>query len=241
MWLQNNQKNFYQGIKDGIPISLGYLAVAFTLGIAARNIGLSAFQATLMSLTNNTSAGEFAALGVMSAGASYLEMAVSQAIINLRYLLMSCSLSQKLDPAFLGIHRFLMGYTVTDEVFGISIGRPGKLNPYYSYGAIGIASLGWALGTCLGVVLGNALPARLTRALSVALYGMFLAVIIPPARDSRLLLGIVAVSMAASLLFARLPLLAGISSGMKIIILTVVIAGIAAVLFPVKEEDGHER
>lgn len=240
MSLQRNGSVFRKGFHDGIPIALGYVAVSFTLGIAARNAGLTAFQATVMSLLNNTSAGEFAALGIISAGAPYLEMAISQAVVNLRYLLMSCSLSQKLDPSFSMVHRFLMGYTITDEVFGISIGRPDKLNPFYSYGAIFIAALGWATGTCLGVILGNALPARVTRALSVALYGMFLAVIIPSARGDKILTGIVLVSMAASFLFAKLPLFSGISSGMQIIILTVLIAGAAAVLFPIKEEKTNE-
>lgn len=237
---QSNSAVFKRGLKDGIPIGLGYFAVAFTLGIAAKNAGLSALQATIMSLTNNTSAGEFAALGIMSAGAPYIEMAISQAIINLRYLLMSCSLSQKLDPSFSLLHRFLVGYGVTDEIFGVSIGIPGRLNPFYTYGAICVAAPGWALGTCLGVVMGSVLPDRAVRALSVALYGMFLAVVIPPARTSKILAGVVAGSMALSFLFNRLPYFHFISSGMKIIILTVVIAGAAAILFPIKEELSDE-
>lgn len=237
---QSNSAVFKRGLKDGIPIGLGYFAVAFTLGITAKNAGLSALQATIMSLTNNTSAGEFAALGIMSAGAPYIEMAISQAIINLRYLLMSCSLSQKLDPSFSLLHRFLVGYGVTDEIFGVSIGIPGRLNPFYTYGAICVAAPGWALGTCLGVVMGSVLPDRAVRALSVALYGMFLAVVIPPARTSKILAGVVAGSMALSFLFNRLPYFHFISSGMKIIILTVVIAGAAAILFPIKEELSDE-
>lgn len=239
--VQTNSACYRRGLKDGIPISLGYIAVAFTLGIAAKNSGMTAFQATLMSLTNNTSAGEFAALGIIGAASPYIEMAISQAIINLRYLLMSCSLSQKLDPSFPLIHRFLIGYGVTDEIFGVSIGQPGKLNPYYSYGVISMAAPGWALGTCLGVVMGGVLPARIVRALSVALYGMFLAVVIPPAKKSRILAGVVAASMAASFLFANIPFFSFISSGMKIIILTVIIAGIAAVLFPLKEHEANEE
>lgn len=237
---QANSFNFRNGLKDGIPIGLGYLAVSFTLGIAAKNAGLSALSATVMSLTNNTSAGEFAALGIMSAGSPYIEMAISQAIINLRYLLMSCALSQKLDPSFSLLHRFLVGYGVTDEIFGISVGRPGKLNPFYTYGAICLAAPGWALGTFLGVVMGGVLPVRIIRALSVALYGMFLAVVIPPTRTNKILAGVVASSMILSFLFARIPAFHFISSGMKIIILTIIIAGAFAVLFPIKEAPTDE-
>ena len=173
-----NLTNYREGLRDGIPIALGYLAVSFTLGIAARNLHIRALPATIMSLVNFTSAGEFAALGIISAGAPYLEMIISQAIINLRYLLMSCALSQKLAPDASLFHRFWTGFFITDEIFGVSSGRPGHLNPFYTYGTASIAIPGWALGTCLGVILGTALPDRITRALSVALYGMFLAVII---------------------------------------------------------------
>ena len=231
----NNLQNFREGLRDGIPIALGYLAVSFTLGIAARNFGIHAVPATIMSLTNFTSAGEFAALGIISMGAPYLELVLSQVIINLRYLLMSCALSQKFSSDTSLFHRFWTGFFITDEIFGISSSRPGRLNPFYTYGAASIAIPGWALGTCLGVILGTALPARITRALSVALYGMFLAIIIPPARENKVIAGLVIIAMLCSSLFSYLPFLAGISSGMKVIILTVLLSGAAAVLFPVKE------
>lgn len=231
----NNLQNFREGLRDGIPIALGYLAVSFTLGIAARNFGIHAVPATIMSLTNFTSAGEFAALGIISMGAPYLELVLSQVIINLRYLLMSCALSQKFSSDTSLFHRFWTGFFITDEIFGISSSRPGRLNPFYTYGAASIAIPGWALGTCLGVILGTALPARITRALSVALYGMFLAIIIPPARENKVIAGLVIIAMLCSSLFSYLPFLSGISSGMKVIILTVLLSGAAAVLFPVKE------
>lgn len=233
----SNPTWFRRGLKDGLPIALGYLAVSFSLGIAAKNAGMTAWQTTLMSLTNNTSAGEFAALSVIGAGAPYLEMAVTQLIINLRYLLMSAALSQKLDPGLPLIHRLLVGFEVTDEVFGVSIAVDGRLNPYYTYGMMCMAIPGWALGSCLGVVMGNALPARIVSALSLALYAMFLAIIVPPARKSRVLAGVILVAMAASLACSLLPVLRGISSGMRIIILTVVIAGAAAHFFPIKEDE----
>lgn len=234
---ESNPTWFRRGLKDGLPIALGYLAVSFSLGIAAKNAGMTAWQTTLMSLTNNTSAGEFAALSVIGAGAPYLEMAVTQLIINLRYLLMSAALSQKLDPGLPLIHRLLVGFEVTDEVFGVSIAVDGRLNPYYTYGMMCMAIPAWALGSCLGVMMGNALPARIVSALSLALYAMFLAIIVPPARKSHVLAGVILVAMAASLACSVLPVLRGISSGMRIIILTVFIAGAAAYFFPIKEDE----
>lgn len=230
---------YRRGLRDGVPIGLGYLAVSFTLGIAAKGSGLTVGQATWMSLLNNTSAGEFAALGLIAAGAPYLEMAFTQFVVNLRYLLMSCALSQKIAPETPVWQRLLMGYTVTDEVFGISAAVPDKLDPFYCFGAISVAAPGWALGTCLGILMGEALPSRVVSALSVALYGMFLAVILPPARKDRVIAGVVAVSMLFSALFTWSPMLSGISSGTRIIILTVLISGAAALWFPVQEENGN--
>lgn len=229
------------GVRDGMPIGLGYFAVAFTLGIAAKNAGFSPFQAMMESLLNNASAGEYAVFSLVAAGASYWEVAVMTLVTNARYLLMSCSLSQKLAPDTSLGHRMLLAFDVTDEIFGISIAVPGRLDPRYTYGAMSVAIPGWALGTFLGVVVGNALPPRLVSALSVGLYGMFLAIIVPPAKKDRVVLGLVAVSFIFSFAAERLPLLAGISAGTRTIILTVVIALAAAVLFPVRdEEEGGE-
>lgn len=232
---------YRDGVRDGMPIGLGYFAVAFTLGIAAKNAGFSPFQAMMESLLNNASAGEYAVFSLVAAGASYWEVAVMTLVANARYLLMSCSLSQKLAPDTSLGHRMLLAFDVTDEIFGISIAVPGRLDPRYTYGAMSVAIPGWALGTFLGVVVGNALPPRLVSALSVGLYGMFLAIIVPPAKKDRVVLGLVAVSFIFSFAAERLPLLAGISAGTRTIILTVVIALAAAVLFPVRdEEEGGE-
>ena len=206
----------------------------------ARGAGLDTWQAVAMSFTNLTSAGQFAALGIIQAGAPFVEMAVAQLIINLRYCLMSCSLSQKLESGIPSFHRFLMAYGVTDEIFGVSVCRPGMLSPFYNYGLICVAVPGWTLGTLLGAISGDLLPARLLSALNVALYGMFLAVVIPPAKGNRILTGVILASMALSFLFTRIPALDHISSGFKIIILTIMIAGAAAILFPVKEEPVNE-
>lgn len=239
--MKQKKKFFTYGLRDGVPIGLGYFAVAFTLGIAAKKIGLSGAQATAMSLTNLTSAGEFAALGIISAGASYGEMALTQLIINLRYCLMSCSLSQKIDPAAGIGHRLLVAFGVTDEIFGVSAGTKGRLSPFYSYGIMSVAVPGWTLGTLAGVVSGGMLPGRVLSALSVALYAMFIAVIIPPCRESRVVAGLICISMAASTAVTYLPVVKNISSGMRIILLTVVIAGAAALLFPIKEEKEEEE
>ena len=232
-----NKTWFQKGMRDGIPIALGYFAVALTLGIAARNAGLTAFQATLASFTLNASAGEYVGFTLIASGAGYLEIAVMELIANARYLLMSCALSQKLSPDTPLLHRLLIGYDVTDEIFGISIAVPGKLPAFYTFGAILVALPGWSGGTFLGVVLGNILPARVVSALGVGLFGMFLAIIIPPARRDKIIAALVSVSFALSFLANRLSLLDGISSGIKTIVLTVVIAGAAAILFPVKEEE----
>ena len=237
---QENKKWLFKGLHDGIPIALGYLAVGFTLGIAAKNAGFTPFQAMVASLTNNASAGEFAAFTLITAGASYLEVAVMELVANARYLLMSCALSQKLSPDTPLLHRLLISYDVTDEIFGVSMTAPGKLNPFYVYGMILIAAPGWASGTLFGTMMGNLLPANLVRALSVGLYGMFLAVIIPPAKKSRILSGVVLLSMAASFAFTKLPYIISLSAGTRTILLTVLISAGAAILFPVKEEVKHE-
>lgn len=235
----NNRNEFKRGIIDGIPIALGYLAVSFTFGIEASKHGLTILQATLLSLTNLTSAGQFAGLGIIVAGATYIEMAFTQLIINLRYCLMSCSLSQKLDSKSPFFHRFFMSYGITDEIFGICSAKAKSLSPFYCYGAICVASPGWALGTFLGALSGELLPARMLSALGVALYGMFIAIVIPPAKENKIIRGLVIVSMLSSFLFSITPILKNISSGFTIIILTIVIAGVAALLFPIdlKEQN----
>lgn len=232
----DNSSCFRNGLRDGVPIALGYFAVAFTLGIAARNAGFSALQAMVESLLNNASAGEYAVFSLAAAGASCWEVAVMTLVANARYLLMSCSLSQKLAPETPLRHRMLVAFDVTDEIFGISVSVPGRLNPWYTYGAMAVSIPGWGLGTFLGVAVGNVLPLRLVSALSVGLYGMFIAIIVPPAKKDRVVLALVAVSFALSFAASRAPFLAGVSSGVKTIVLTVAVALTAAVLFPVKEE-----
>lgn len=243
--LTDNSKWYKNGLRDGIPIALGYFAVAFTLGITAKNAGLTAFQAMLAAGLTNASAGGYAAFSLISENASYIEMALTQLIVNARYLLMACALSQKLSPTTSTLHRSLIAFDVTDEIFGISVAVKGTLNPFYNYGAMTVAIPGWALGTFFGVIMGNILPQNLVSALSVGLYGMFMAIIIPPARKNKVIAGIVIISMALSFIFKVLPIISGISEGMRVIILTVVISLAAAILFPVSDEedrkDGEEN
>ena len=229
---------FLRGMRDGVPIGLGYLAVSFSLGIAARNAGLTAVQGFVLSFLGMASAGEYAAITVIAAGAPYLEMAAVTVIANARYLLMSFALSQRMAPDLSLGHRLAVGYSVTDELFGIAVAQPKPLDPWYSYGSYLVAIPSWAAGTAVGVAAGNLLPARLVSALSVALFGMFLAVIIPPARRDRVVLGSVLAGFACS--YAASRLLPGLSGGTRTILLTLLVAGIAAAAFPVPDENGGE-
>ena len=225
------RENFRKGMKDGVPIALGYFAVSFTFGMMAVAGGLSIWQAVLISLTNLTSAGQFAGLDIIFAGGSMWEMAMTQLIINLRYCLMSFSLSQK-----------FAAFGVTDEIFGISAAQEGKVSVFYNYGAMCVAIPGWTLGTLAGGISGSLLPDFMLSALSVAIYGMFLAIIIPPSKKSRPVLGVVAASMAVSTVFAVTPVLKQVSSGFMIIITTLLVAGLAAYFCPLEEkgEAVHE-
>ena len=231
--LTTNRQALMDGIRDGIPIGLGYFVVSFTLGITAKHAGLNPFQGFLASLLNNASAGEYAGFTVIAADAPYLEIAVITLIANARYLLMSTVMSQKFSSDTPFFHRIFVGFDVTDEIFGITVARAGKLNPFYNYGAFIPALPGWSIGTALGIVAGNVLPSSAVSALSVALYGMFLAIIIPPARKDKIICAVVVISFAAS--FALEFFFSYISAVTRTIFLTVLIAGAAAILKPIKE------
>ena len=235
----DRKSSYFRGVRDGIPIAIGYFAVAFALGIRASGVGFSVIESTLLSLLNLTSAGEAAGIALIAAGTTYVELAFTQLVINIRYLLMSCALSQKLSPSTSILHRLLIGFGVTDEIFGISAAIEGKLSPYYSYGAISVAAPGWTLGTLFGAIMGNVLPERAVSALGVTLYAMFLAIILPPARKSRKIAVIVAISMAASATLTAICSslsLTWFTEGFRIIFLTVLISALAAIFFPIDEE-----
>ncbi len=236
-----SKKQWYKkGIVDGVPIALGYFAVAFTLGISAKKSGLTVLQTFLATLLTNASAGGYAGFKVIEENSPYLDMALTILVVNIRYFLMSCALSQKLNPKTPLRHRLLIGFDLTDEIFGISMLAEGELCPYYNYGAMTLAIPSWAGGAAMGVIMGNALPESVVTALSVGIFGMFLAIIIPPAKKNKVIAGIVAISFALSFAFSKIPYLRNISSGIRIMILTVVIGLVAAVLFPVKEEEHNE-
>ena len=237
----NSKKQvIYEGLKDGFPIALGYFAVAFSLGILDRKANFTPLQGFVNSFLNHASAGEYAVYTVVAAAAGYVEMAIMTLVVNARYLLMSTALSQKFNEKTSMFHRILVGFGVTDELFAITIKRPGYIEPLYNYGAFAIASIGWSMGTACGIVAGELMPARLVSALSVALYGMFLACIMPEARKHRIVAVLILISFVLSYIASRLSVFADISSGTKTIILTVVIASVAAIAFPHPEVEDDD-
>ena len=232
---------FTKGMRDGMPICFGYFAVSFAFGIQAAAIGLSVLESAVLSAANVTSAGQFAALGIIAAGASYIELAFTQLVINLRYFLMSCALSQKLSPTMPLRHRLGIAYGMTDEIFAVSASQPEPLSPFYSYGLIAVAVPGWVLGTVLGAAAGNILPGILTNALGIAIYGMFIAIVIPPAKENRVVAGVVVLAMLLATVFTYAPVLREISSGFRIILITVLVAGGAALLFPIEDKPADTK
>ena len=238
--LTGHRPVFIQGMKDGVPIGLGYLAVSFSLGIAAKNAGLTPFQSFLASALCSASAGEYAGFTLIAAAAPFLEVAFMTLIVNARYFLMSCAMSQRVDPKMPFFHRIFMAFYITDELFGIAIARPGYLDPYYSYGAFLTSVPCWAVGTALGAIAGNLLPLRIVSAFSVALYGMFIAVFIPPARKNKVIAGLVVVSFTLSFCAAYLPGVSSLSDGFKTILLTVAISAAASIFFPKKYDEEED-
>ena len=228
---------FREGQRDAVPIGLGYFAVSFALGITMKNAGLTPIQGFFISLLNNASAGEYAGVAMIAAQASYLETALMVIAANARYMLMSTAFSQKFSEKTAMIHRWIIGFVLTDELFALGIRQKGYLEPKYYYGMMSVAMPGWAFGTMFGVIFGALLPARIVSALSVALFGMFLAVIIPPARTNKVIRNVVLIGFLSSFLFTLIPVIKDLSEGVRMITLTVVIASTAAWLNPVKEEE----
>ena len=234
----NKKEIFKEGFKDGIPIGLGYFAVSFSLGVYAASVGLSPMQGAIASLLTNASAGEYAGFMVIATNASYLQMVIMTIIASLRYLLMSAVLSNRCDKDMKLIHRFLLSFYITDEIFAISIARSKKIEPFYTYGAVLPATTLWASGTLIGILAGNILPSRIVSALSVALYGMFIAIIIPPCKKDRyVLIGVIISFLLSYLSTYYIPFIKDISSGTRTIILTIIISTFMALLAPRKDED----
>ena len=234
-------KSFSMGIRDGIPIAAGYFSVSFAFGIFATGAGLTILEALLISMFCVTSAGQLAAVPIIAGGGSFIELALSQLIINLRYSLMSVSLSQKLGKSVRFSDRFLISFVNTDEVFAVAMGKETMVGRKYMFGLILTPYLGWAFGTLVGAIAGNILPAIVVSALGIAIYGMFIAIVTPFARSGKVGILCVLCAIALSCLFYYLPLLSRIPSGFVIIIVTVIVSTFFALVAPIKEEEEAEN
>ncbi len=228
---------YEKGLKDGAPIAVGYLSVSFSVGILVAASGMTVFQGALMSLCNVTSAGQFAGIQVIAAGGAILELILTQLVINLRYGLMSLSLSQRLSETVTLWQRFVIAFANTDEIFAVAMSRAESLTFPYLLGLESLPVFGWTFGTALGAVAGQLLPASVSNALNVALYGMFIAVVVPVAKKVRPVLWVVILAALFRCVLEYVPLFSGISAGMAIIICTVAAAGVGALLFPAGMEE----
>lgn len=236
-----NKKYIFYGLRDGIPIALGYFAVAFSLGIIAAKAGVTAQMGFLSSFFTRASAGEYGTYTLIAVHAAYAEVIAMCLVANLRYMLMSAALSQKIAPRTPWLQRVMMAGCITDEIFGISMAYPGYTPPLYTFSAALISTLFWASGCAIGIVAGSLLPQPMVTALYMSLYGMFLAIIIPPARKDRSILYVLIASFILSGLCAVVPVVEEWSSGMRTVVLTIVISAVAAWLKPIKNvEDGNE-
>lgn len=234
------RNEFFNGIKDGIPICLGYFSVSMAFGIAAVKGGIPSWAAILTSLTNVTSAGQFAGVNIILALGSLVELAITTLIINMRYFLMSLSVSQKVDSSMKMWQRLLVSFGITDEIFAVSMRHQRPLTAVYMAGLIITPVLGWTLGTATGAVATTIMPEALSTAMGIALYGMFIAIVIPPARGNASVSIAVLLAVMASLLFSYVPVLKNISGGWTIIIITLLVSSLCATLFPIKTEEGGE-
>ena len=231
--------NIKTGIKDSLPIAFGYLGVSFTFGILAVSYGIDAGTATLISLLNLTSAGQFAGVTAIAGGAGYVELFLTQLIINLRYSLMSLSLSQKLSKDFHTGKRLIASFVITDEIFAVASSKNDPVTFPYMVGLGVPPIIGWTLGTLLGAVAGSNLPSSVNSALSVALYGMFVAIVLPPAREHKPIALIAVIALVISCILYYVPIFDFIGSGFSIIITTIIAAGLGAILFPVNPDPGE--
>jgi predicted branched-subunit amino acid permease len=234
-------KDFQYGLKRGYPIALGYLPVSFTFGLMAVSGGLPVWMAVFISMSNLTSAGQFAGTNLILSGAGYMEITLTTFIINIRYMLMSLSLTQRLRQDVTLPQRLLIGYGVTDETFSVASMEQGSLSFCYLLGLMLGPFLGWSVGTALGAFVCSSLPAALSSAMGIALYGMFIAIIIPPAKKSKPISLIIIISVAVVVILRYVPVFHSISSGFRVIIATFLGAGIGALLFPIETSSANEK
>jgi len=236
-----SNSSFLRGVFGGIPIMLGYISVSFAFGIYCIGCGLDIWQAVIISAANLTSAGQLAGVGVIAAGGSFIEIASTQLVINFRYALMSISLSQKADDTIRLADRFWISFFITDEVFAVASSSQKSVGRIYMLGLTIPPLVGWVLGTLLGALLGNILPVSVVSALGIAIYGMFIAIIIPPAKKYHSVAGVIIAAMVLSSMFKYVPLLFAVSSGFSIIICAVVSAAAFAVFKPINNEENSEE
>lgn len=232
--------DFRHGIRKGIPIAIGYLSVSFTFGVKAVHGGIPVWIAVLMSLTNVTSAGQFAGITLMIAQAGYAELAITTLIINIRYMLMSLSLSQKVDSHLTLGQRLLVGYGITDEVFAVALAETRTVSAHFMYGLITMPVLGWTFGTALGSVASRIMPDILSCAMELGLYAMFIAIVIPPAKKDKAIAIVAGLAVVTACVLYTAPVLKNISVGFQVVLATVLAASVGAFLFPVKQEDGYD-
>lgn len=229
-------KDFFRGLRAGIPIGAGYFSVSLSFGILAVSYGFTWWQAVFISMLTVTSAGQFAGLQAMLTPGQYFPLLLSQVTINIRYSMMSVSLSQKADATFGRLWRWLLGFFMTDEIFAVAAGEP-VVKPRFFAGLTVLPWLGWVLGTLTGGLLGSVLPQDLMNALSVTLYGMFIAIVAPVAKKEKPVLMAVGIAAVCSCLCTWLPGLKALPSGISVSLCAIIAAAVAAALFPVKEED----
>lgn len=234
------KQEFLQGIKDGMPICLGYFSVSMAFGLAVVLAGMPLWSAVLTSLTNVTSAGQFAGVNLMLSHAPFVEIFMTTIIINMRYFLMSLSVSQKVSSRMTMGQRLAVSFGITDEIFAVSMQRKGELSAVYMFGLILMPVVGWTMGTLTGAVATSFMPKALSDAMGIALYGMFIAIIMPDARKEKSVLYTIIMAVVASYAFTYLPLLNRLSSGWVIIIITIAVSAVAATLFPIKVEEEEE-
>lgn len=233
-------ENYKRGLLAGIPIALGYLSVSFTFGIIAITYGLTIWEATLISMTTLTSAGQFAGVQIMTIPGLWLDMLISQLTINVRYSFMSIALSQKLDKRFSGIWRWILGFFITDEIFAVAISEK-RITRSFWLGLSTLPWIGWALGTFLGALLGNVLPTSVMSALGLAIYGMFVAIVVPVMKEEKAVIIAVVIAAALSTAFKYVPVINKVSIGISISICAIVSAAIVAILYPVEDEDDNNN
>lgn len=229
------------GLRDGMPIGIGYFAISFAFGLMAATMGLTVLEAVAISVLNLTSAGQMAALPIIASAGSLIELMLTQLVINARYSLMSISLSSQLDESIKTKDRMLLAFSLTDEMFAVAIGKNQKLGKKYLYCLMIFPALGWTLGTLFGAIAGNILPDVLVKALSVSMYAMFIAIIVPPAKHSPALAGAILTSIAISCLLEYTPVISRIPDGFAIIISSVIAAVVLAVIAPVKEKEADQN